>query len=167
MLWQFYIQVHVITCYSAVPFKSTVQAVLCCVHHNVLQHMKFFSRTSNIKTWDQTNSYMYCVSYWQLIKVCANAFLVLSFIKILNLTCIQIHFQMEIKPSTNSAAFINKKNNKKKHPKMNELDRKTWIRAVSTLRPSKFSKKDYVAWTLCNLISENTPLRLTSMIRKG
>lgn len=83
------------------------------------------------------------------------AFLVLSFIKIHSIPYIQIHFQMEIKPSTNSAAFNKKK--KKSHPKMNDLDRKTWIRAVSTLRPSKFSKKNHVAWTLCNLISENTP----------
>lgn len=135
MLWQFYIQVHVITCYSTVPFKSTVQAVLCCVHHNVLQHMKFFSHTSNIKTiWDQTNTCTVCVSYWQLIEVCDICIPGIKFYQNIK-PYIQIHFQMEIKPSTNSAAFIKKK--KKSHPKMNELDRKTWIQAVSTLRPSK------------------------------
>lgn len=59
----------------------------------------------------------------------------------------------------NIAAFI------KKHQKMNELDKKTCIRAVSTfLKAIQIFQKFYVAWTLCNLISE---IRLTSMIRKG
>lgn len=41
---------------------------------------------------------------------------------------------------------------------MNELDKKTCIQAVSTfLKAIQIFQKFYVAWTLCNLISEIYP----------
>lgn len=59
-----------------------------------------------------SDKYMYCGSYWQLIEVCDICIPGIKFYQNIK-PYIQIHFQMEIKPSTNSAAFIKKKNKQK------------------------------------------------------
>lgn len=104
---------YLLLCSNPLKVQSRLSyAVYIIMYYNTWSS----SNISNIKTYDQTNSYMYCVSYWQLIKVCDICIPGIKFYQNIK-PYIQIHFQMEIKPSTNSAAFIE---NTKKKPSENE-----------------------------------------------
>lgn len=94
------------TCAASLQYPLKVQSRLSYAVYIIMYYNTWSSSNiSNIKTYDQTNSYMYCVSYWQLIKVCDICIPGIKFYQNIK-PYIQIYFQMEIKPSTNSEAFI-------------------------------------------------------------